>query len=358
MLLGFRLTIPCFLGQSFSMEKLQYPGFDHPQIKVSKENPVCFFIYNKSILSDVLGTYNITYIEDDGSFPYGFEFANYAINPKISYDLIKDKIQDETFCWVQQLWTGDDQCPIVNLIHHIKKVPYDDPMIEEIHYNPIDTTLPLTLSNESKTYFNINSFSFEDLKLCFEEQANEHRDMLNEVLIEDGLDTLNFDTFKGKSSLTCSHPDFDSFMFSLYSSMFFKTFLSTIWLSVNQYNQNIIDFKNTMLEPAYSLDKKEEYIRKHIPDNLKSYASQFDMFVSTTMHWSSNFPKDMVGISTNKISNCFYVNIGGTDDHDQTFSFNKTNYDNVKLLDLLLKHGDVVTYEFIKELEDLSDDFY
>lgn len=356
MIFGFRLTIPDFMGHPFSMEKLTALDFDHPLIKVSKGNPIAFFLIEENDLDIAFDSQVFRHIKLDHENKGGLEYANYSVNKKISYDLIKDHITENTVAWVQQLWTSNDKCHAINLIHHIKDIEFTFPMIEEIHFNILSPTMNFVLSNPSKPYFDINDFSMESVSKRLNIEVKKQNDMINRIYNEMGKEEVKPDLFKGQESLSYGHDDFNDILYSNFSLMFSETFLWPMWLSESQYRTNINNFKKTMLKPALNYEDKVAYVDTHIKDSMKTYASDFDFFIPTTINWCGNFNKDMVGLNIYEDEGAFSVYFAGTDDCERNFSFNDIETGRKSFFDLLGLHDHVITNEFINELQLLSDD--
>jgi hypothetical protein len=346
MLTGYRLNIQNFFGESVSFDKIITPSFDHPEIKVSKDKPIAFILLNATAMTIISDEYEQQEIIPEKNIVNGFEFANFAINKKISLDYIKEHIKDNTIGWIQQFYT--DGNIVLNIVHYLNnRTDFNDVTIEEIHYNPIVHSMSLVYSNTSKPYYGTESFN------VFNEQS----------VIDEGFKFQRQVYVEGDSEMVSQPMDYDNVtnwdFFHYYTLLFNNKIINGYWLSEAQQIADYNAFKAKCHKPVLTDDNRVTYFDDY-QDNtqsqyMKKYVTNFQYFYPTTINWCSNFDKDMVACSFYDHGDLFRVYFCGTDDCDREFLFEKSVFsEKEQFFDYMESFDNIVSDELMDKLETLT----
>lgn len=336
---GSELFIPCFFGKPISFQKIF--SLTNDLVVVSKQKPISYIIESKSQLFDITGDVVKTEIDlSSFSIPYGLEFLNYLVNPKFSSDIFSQFVDENTLSITQQIFTSQDNIPVISFIHHFNKKHGE-----------------ITSSQMFKNIFG-NTVTSDHHPVAYPEQFKPF------LSTENLLDAYPASSHKNKES----YPIFSMNSDNLYGELSFffnNNILANHWINIVEKNKIFEQFASNARKPLVSIDDKQSYFNDHSSFFSNDYFSSHlfnenSVFFSTDMFWASNYPDDMVCCLIHKTDDnqtCLYF--VGTDDCDLSIYLDNDFFGSVENFVSLVnsKFKGIITEECIDFLKDNSNSF-
>lgn len=341
--IGMELHVPQFFGRRLSFHK--FFSLNSDLVLVSKNVPIVYIMESKGALYDITGdTIKQTLDLSSYSIPYGLEFLNYLINPSLSDEIFSNFINDDTLSITQQIYTSQDNIPVISFIHHFSQCAKSD--------NENVTS--------SEIFVNIfgNTVSSDHHSVAYPEHFKPF------LSPENLLDAYPASSCKNKESYPLFSMNSDN-LYEELSFFFNNNILANDWINIVEKNKIFEHFASNARKPLVSIDDKQSYFDDHSSFFSNDYFSShlFDensLFFSTDMFWASNYPDDMVCCLIHKTDDnqtCLYF--VGTDDCDLSIYLDNDFFVSIENFVSLVnsKFKGIITEECIDFLKDNSNSF-
>lgn len=334
---GMELNVPQFFGRRLSFRK--FFSLNNDLVLVSKDLPIVYIMESKGALYDMTGdTIKQTLDLSSYSIPYGLEFLNYLINPSLSDEIFSNFINDDTLSITQQIYTSQDNVPVISFIHHFSQCEKSDN------------------ENVTSSEMFVNIFG-HTVSQCHYDIA--YPELFNVFFSNDTL----LAAYSGESHFDKSNfPLFSMDSKNLYHeiSLFFDSvILKGDWLNIKQKKEQFDLFLSNSRSPLLTIEDKKNYANDYLDFFKNDYFSsslfeENSVFFPTTLCWASNYPDNMVRCSfLENTEDTFSVYFSGTDDSDLLFRFEPSlaNSGEAFVNIILSKFQGVISDECIKFLK-------